>query len=144
MARNKIPKLSEAEKTALHEGYLHGKSPVFRMRCHIILLKSQGYISKDIAALHGYPTQTSINSWVNRYLQSGISGLSNKKGQGRKAILNAELDSEQIRKSVQAERQRLNMAKEELEKELSKNFSTKTLQRFLKKISVPINEYEKT
>lgn len=138
MARNKIPKLTESEKSALHDGYLHGKSPVFRMRCHIVLLKSQGYISKDIAALHGYPTQTSINHWVTRYLKEGISGLSNKKGQGRKAILNAELHGEQIRKSVQAERQRLNVAKEELEQVLSKGFSTRTLQRFLKKISVPI------
>jgi transposase len=140
MARNKIPKLSDAEKVALNNGYLHGKTAVFRMRCHIILLKSQGYISKTIADLHGYPTQTSINSWVNRYLEHGISGLSNKKGQGRKAILNPALHGEQIRKSVQAERQRLNVAKEELETELSKEFSVKTLQRFLKKISVPITE----
>lgn len=144
MSRNKIPKLSEAEKLALHESYLHGKSSVFRMRCHIILLKSQGFISKDIAALHGYPTQTSINNWVTRYLKDGISGLSNKEGQGRKPILNAEIHGEQIRKSVQAERQRLNVAKEELEKELSKEFSVKTLQRFLKKTSVPIDELEKT
>jgi hypothetical protein len=140
MARNKIPKLSETEKAALHEGYLHGKTAVFRMRCHIILLKSQGYISKTIADLHGYPTQTSINSWVNRYLKSGISGLSNKKGQGRKPILDTELHGAQIRKSVQAERQRLNVAKEELEKELTKEFSIKTLQRFLKKTSAPIDE----
>jgi transposase len=140
MARNKIPKLSEAEKATLNEGYLHGKTAVFRMRCHIILLKSQGFISKKIAALHGYPTQTSINSWVTRYLEHGISGLSNKKGQGRKAILDAALHGQQIRKSVQAERQRLNIAKEELQKELSKEFSVKTLQRFLKKISVPITE----
>jgi transposase len=140
MARNKIPKLNEEEKAALHEGYVHGKTAVFRMRCHIILLKSQGYISKTIAALHGYPTQTSINTWVKRYLEHGISGLSNKKGQGRKAILNSELHGEQIRKNVQAERQRLNVAKEILEKELSKEFSVKTLQRFLKKTSVPIIE----
>jgi transposase len=104
------------------------------------LLKNQGYISKTIADLHGYPTQTSINSWVNRYLEHGISGLSTKKGQGRKAILNPALHGEQIRKSVQAERQRLNVAKEELETKLSKEFSVKTLQRFLKKISVPITE----
>jgi hypothetical protein len=58
MARNKILKLSEEEKSALHEGYLNGKTAVFRMRCHIIVLKNQGYILKTIAALHSYPTQT--------------------------------------------------------------------------------------
>ena len=139
MARNKIPKLSEVERLSLYRGYSEGKTAVFRMRCHIILLKSQGLISKEIASLYGYPTQTSINKWVKRYEEKGISGLSNKEGQGRKPILNAVEHGVQIRKNVQAERQRLSIAKEELEKELSLEFSTKTLKRFLKKISVPIN-----
>ena len=57
-------------------------------------------------------------------------------------ILRTEEDLERVREKVSEHRQRIGLAKEDLEKELGKQFSEKTLRRFLKKTVVDINEYE--
>lgn len=122
------------------EGYYRNDSGVFSRRCHIILLKSRGLDSKEIGLIVG-SNQNTVNNWVKRYESSGIEGLSTKPGQGRKAILNQQEDTEIIRKKVQEERQRLKLIKNELEEELNKNFSMKTLTRFLKTLSAGGNEF---
>ncbi len=61
-------------------------------------------------------------------------GLSTKAGRGRKPIL-GEGDEAKISETVRQGRQRLGQAKEILQKELDKNFSLKTLKRFLKSIT---------
>ena len=48
-----------------------------------------------------------------------------------------------MRKAVVEERQRLSQAKLLLEQQFGKEFSLKTLKRFLKKLSAATNEYEK-
>lgn len=140
MGKKRVPTLNLEQIKALEEGFRNDKNPTYRMRCHLVLLKSQGRSSKEISLLHGYPTQATINNWLTRYEKEGISGLRTSKGQGRKPILNKAAHEAQIKKSVKAERQRLSVAKAEIENELSLTFSTKTLTRFLKKISVGTNE----
>ena len=133
--------LSEQERTALLQGYREGKTVVFRQRCHMILLKSEGRTSKDVAAILG-SNLLSVNNWLTRYEQQGISGLATRPGRGRKAILDEQTDEQKVREVVQQERQRLKRAKVILEEELQKSFSEKTLKRFLKGLTVAGNASE--
>ena len=141
MGKTHIPQLTPLQINELEEGYKNGKTHVLRQRCHIVLLKLQGHTAKQIAALKGYPKhQGTINNWVSRYEKVGMSGLKNKKGQGRKPILNKETQRETIEKIVQLERQRLNQAKALIETALQVRMSKKTLTRFLKVLTVSTNE----
>ena len=73
----------------------------------------------------------------------GVDGLKVAKGRGRKPILLQESDLTAVKKAVQDNseecpgdillRQRLRLAREELQGELNKEFSLPTLKRFLKK-----------
>lgn len=131
--------LTIAEKTALEKGYKESKSKFFSQRCHIILLKNQGLTSQEIANIFRITIQP-VNSWCKSYLENGIEGLKTKPGQGRKAILNREEDEQKVKAAIKKERQRLKLAKEDLERELGKSFSTITLKRFLKNLSADGNE----
>lgn len=130
--------LSFLEKISLEEGFKSSTNKFFSRRCHIVLLK-QERSSEDIALIFGITTQ-SVNKWCNNYLRLGIEGLKTKKGQGRKFILDVEKDSTIIRATIEKERQRIKLVKEELEQSLDKKFSSCTLKRFLKKLSADGNE----
>jgi len=73
----------------------NGKSHSFRTNCQIVLLKSEGRISKEIASFLG-TTEQKANRWLWRYKQTGIEGLSIRKGRGRTAILQA-AESESVK-----------------------------------------------
>lgn len=135
----KILKLSSEQRAALEAGYKDFKKSKFSRRCHIILLKSEGYTSKYIATLLRFKDAQPVNNWVKRFESAGIKGLHTKSGQGRKPILDKKTDEAKIRAAVQKERQRLKLAKQELENELGKQFSLLTLKRFLKKLSADGN-----
>jgi len=125
--------LKSTQRAELEEGYKNGK-PVFSRRCHMILLKSENRTSREVAEILG-TNQISVNIWLKRYEQEGIKGLNTRSGQGRKPIFEQKTDEEKVKKAVRNERQRLKHVKEDLEKELEKNFSLKTLKRFLKNLS---------
>ena len=130
--------LTQAEKTELEKGYKESKSKIFSRRCHMVLLKNQGLTSQEIATIFGVTFQP-VNSWCKKYLKQGIEGLKTKPGQGRNPILNIKEDETKVKAIVKKERQRLKLAKEELEKELGKTFSLLTLKRFLKNLSADGN-----
>ncbi len=136
MGKKRIPVLTDLESQELHNLYMKGKSHKIRQNAHIILLKSQGYSSKYITGLSGYPkNQTSINSWVKRYELFGVAGLKNKSGQGRKPILNQVAHENIVKELVKSERQRLTYAKSLIENQLEVTMSKKTLTRFLKRLT---------
>lgn len=134
-------KLSDEARVALEKGHSNGTSAAFRKRCQMVLLKSQGRTSEEIAGIVG-GCEVVVNCWVSRYGQHGLAGLQTRPGRGRKAILNAETDLERIREAVSQNRQRIGLAKAELEEALEKNFCQRTLQRFVKKTVDAINESE--
>jgi|AP41_2_1055478.scaffolds.fasta_scaffold191601_1 Transposase and inactivated derivatives len=136
----KILKLTSEERQALKEGYKSSGSGVFSQRCHIILLKSGNRSSKEIGEIVGV-TDQAVNNWVKRYKSEGLSGLFTKPGQGRKPILDPISESLKVREVVESERQRLKNAQAILEKELGKEFSVKTLQRFLKNLGQGGSEF---
>jgi len=138
MGRIKRVELTAAEVAALEDIYRQGTNPALGRRCQMILLKSQGRTSSEIAGILG-GCHVVVNNWVHRYLEHGIEGLQTKPGRGRKAILQED-DLESVRASVAEHRQRLSVAKAELEQTLGKSFCQETLARFVKKTVVSISE----
>ena len=130
--KKKFIKLNEAEKITLQEGGKNGKAQAFRERCHCLWLSSQGYEVKELAKIFRV-SEISIYGWLKRWEQSGIVGLRDKEGRGRKPILQA-ADLPQIKKQVQENAQRLKIARSILKEELGREFSAKTLKRFLKSL----------
>ncbi len=130
-------KLTVAQRAELEDGYKSG-APIFSKRCHMVLLKSEDRTSKQVADLL-LTNEVSVNNWMNRYKKEGIQGLKTKAGRGRKPIFNRQTDEEKVRAVVKKERQRLRFAKGELEAALEKEFSLKTLKRFLKNLSADGN-----
>jgi transposase len=137
MGRVNIPILNESAKSALEQGQKNGKTHTFRTRCHVILLKSTGRTSADVALIIGM-TYVSVNSWVKRYKDFGIDGLQTLPG--RKPLLNKEIDKESILRAVKAHRQRLQTAKVEWEEQSGKTISISTLKSFLKVLTDDIKE----
>lgn len=132
--------LDDNQRQELENGYRNGNSHSFRTNCHLVLLKSEGRKSKDIASFLGI-TEQKVNRWLWRYKIEGIKGLEIREGRGRTAILQTK-DTGLIKEAVQKHRQRIARAKAELEKSLGKEFSQKTLERFLKNLTADINESE--
>ena len=138
MGRIKRVELTSAQVAALEHIYRQGTNPALGRRCQMILRKSQGRTSSEVAAIVG-GCQVVVNNWVHRYLDHGIEGLQTKPGRGRKAILQED-DLESVRAAVAQHRQRLSVAKAELEQTLGKSFCQETLARFVKKTVVSISE----
>jgi len=82
----------------------------------------------------------SVNSWLHRYLNEGITGLLTKEGRGRKPKIDKITDKSSILEAVKNNRQRLQTAKSEWESESSKSVSRDTFRRFLKALADDIKE----
>ena len=130
--------LDDTQRADLEQGHRNGKAHTFRQHCQIVLLKAQGRKSQDIAALLGCSTRC-VNDWLHRFKDEGIQGLHIKPGRGRKAILSEQTDSAKVRQAVKRHRQRIKLAKAELEDSLGKEFSQRTLVRFLKNLTADTN-----
>jgi transposase len=133
MGRTIKIQLSDEQRTALENTYRTGASHALRIRCQMILLKSEGRKSLEIADFLGF-CQQSVNNWLHRYQAGGIQALETTAGGGRPPILDAASDVAAVRVAVQNHRQRIGMAKAELEETLAKQFCERTLIRFLKNL----------
>ena len=76
-------------------------------------------------------SRPTVYTWFNRWQTGGLAGLANAGGQGRRPILDA-IDAAPVAAAVQANRQQLKNVAATLRQELAKNFSARTLRRFLK------------
>lgn len=140
MGKTKIIELTEEKRRELENGWRNGTSHAFRQRCQMILLKSEQRTSLEISRLVGSCEMT-VNNWLKRYQAEGFKGLRMRAGRGRKSILQAE-DFERVKAQVKVSRQRISVARAELEASLAKGFSVSTLKRFLKKTVAATNELE--
>jgi len=131
--------LNDKTRAELEAGYRRDTSHTFRQRCQMVLLKAQGRKSKEIAAMFGCG-EKSVNDWLHRYRSEGINGLRTKAGRGRPAILSAESDAATVREAVRQHRRRISQAKAALEADLGKEFSQRTLVRFLKNLTADISD----
>ena len=140
MGKTKIIELTEEKRQELENGWRNGASHAFRQRCQMVLLKSEQRTSLEISRQVGSCEMT-VNNWLKRYQEEGFKGLQMRPGRGRKSILQAE-DFERVKAQVQVSRQRISVARAELEASLAKGFSVSTLKRFLKKTVAVTNGLE--
>jgi transposase len=139
MGRVNTPILNTEAKNALEQGFKTGKTHAFRVRCQLVLLKSENRKSKDVAKIVKM-CEMSVNNWLVRYADEGIEGLKTKKGRGRKPLITKVTDEASVLESIKANRQRLQTAKAEWEVQSGKSVSRDTLRRFLKVLADDINE----
>jgi len=141
MGKTKVIELTVAQREELENGYRNGQTHSFRQRCQMILLKSEERTSVEVVGILGSCEMT-VNNWLKRFKAEGIEGLRTRPGRGRKTILQA-ADLEQVKRAVKQSRQKISVARAELEESLGKEFSHSSLKRFLKKTLVATNELEK-
>ncbi|MCA0238080.1 MAG: helix-turn-helix domain-containing protein [Bacteroidetes bacterium] len=136
-------KLSEEQRKELERGFKSGNKPIFRQRCHYILLSDRGYEIPQIAELYRVTRQL-VGRWFERYKQQGMAGLHTAKGRGEKPILrldNAE-HVQTVKNLVDQHAQDLNPVLAALEEQLKQPLSKRTLHRFLKKLVTSGNASE--
>ena len=80
-----------------------------------------------------------VYGWLNRWEGKGIVGLRDLPGRGRKPILGA-ADLAQVKQRVQANAQQLRVARVALKADLEREFSDKTLRRYLKNLLADIKD----
>jgi transposase len=129
--------LTESERSELTLGFRTGTSHCFRMRCHALLLKSEGLSSVRVGE-QSEMTAQSVNGWVKRFQSEGIKGLYTRPGQGRKPIMDSS-DEEAVRKAIESDRQSVRSAKEEWQKTSGKEASELTFRRFLSALAQDID-----
>ncbi len=144
MPKIKMLRATADQKAALTKGAKYGSTPSFRLRCQAMLLKCDADNPRtSLAIAQGLGCcEMSVNDWMTRFLEQGIDGLKVASGRGRKGILQKHSDLEAVRRAVGNSRQRISLAKAELEQELGKEFSCLTLRRFLKKTVAATNELD--
>lgn len=131
--RQRFACLTPDEVATLQDGHKHGPQFQFRSRCLCLLLSHQQQPVKWLKE-HFQVSQLTIYSWLDAWEQVGLRGLYNKAGQGRKPILTA-ADQALVSQHVQAHIQQLKLARQTLRTELNREFSQKTLSRFLKSMA---------
>jgi transposase len=133
----KKPGLNAEQQKELTEVFRTYPSPAVRSRCQMVLLKEDGYSSKQIASIVR-SCEVTVNKWVGRYLLEGIEGLYTKPGRGRKPILDKVADKPLVTQSIEQHRQSLKKARAAISEQSGKEFSTQTLRRFLKELTTDI------
>ena len=116
----RVRPLTDTEVQSLEHQYKNALRHHFRTRCKTILLSHQNVSAPKIAERLEKDVDT-IYNWINRYGESGLSGLHNRKGQGNRATL-GDLTKKQIgalEKEVADEPQNLNKVSENYPQNLS-------------------------
>ena len=137
-----IENLTEEQKSSLKKGYTHGKSPLYRRKCHCILLNHSGRTVKDLASLFEVSI-LSIQNWLKQWERQGIEGLKLKPGRGRKPKLNIDEKThvETVKTLIENEPKNLNRVTTQIADQLGVEVSKKTLQRFLKNLNTDGNDF---
>lgn len=121
----------------MEEGFRHGKSHAYRMRCRVILLKSQGLTSKEVG-VQTEMTHISVNSWLKRFALEGIKGLATRPGRGRRPLMDYS-DEEAVRRAIENDRQSVKKAKEAWQQASGKEASESTFRAFLSALARDID-----
>jgi len=132
LVQKRFIQLTSEETVTLQEGMKNGTAHLFRKRCHCLILSSEGYQVRDLAQVLDVSSNT-IYGWLNRWEKKGIVGLRDLPGKGRKPILSL-ADFALVKQRVQQNAQQLRLARLELKEDLKRDFSEKTLRRYIKNL----------
>lgn len=133
LMRPRFAHLSPDEVATLQDGHKHGPQFQFRNRCLCLLLSHQQQPVKWLKEQFQV-SQLTIYNWLNAWEKQGLRGLYNKPGQGRTPILTV-ADQAKVTHYVEQHSQQLKLARHTLRTELNRDFSQKTLSRFLKSVA---------
>ncbi len=137
MGKTKIVQLTDEQHIALEKGYRKGKSHTFRMRCQMILLKSEKRTSLEVAGVLGC-CEMAVNNWLKRYCAEGLIGLETRAGRGRPPILSHQnpLHLHKVKMEIKKHPNSVKTVVARLEEDLDLVMHPETLRRFLKKTSI--------
>ena len=126
-------KLTEAELITVEEGHKNGSQFQFRNRCQCLILSNQGKTVSELAQFFEVSTIT-IYGWLDRWERSGVCGLINKPGRGRKPILSAQNPKHisSVKAAVGKNAQSVKAVLAELESATGETMSVDTIKRFFK------------
>jgi len=131
-----IENLTEEQKSSLRMGYKYGNSPLYRRKCHCILLNHSGKTTKELSSIFSVSVQ-SIQRWLKLWERQGIEGLKLKPGRGRKPKLKTSESKhvETVKMLVENDPKNLLRVTAQIEDKLGIEVSKKTLKRFLKNLN---------
>lgn len=137
MGKTKTIELTLEQRSALEHGYRKGKSHVFRMRCQMVLLKSEKRSSLEVSEILGC-CEIVINRWLSRYKAEGITGLETRAGRGRKPKLSTQnpLHLQRVKAEIAKHPQSVKTVIAKLEEDLNVALHPDTLKRFLKRLVI--------
>ena len=137
MGKTKIVELTAEQRAELEKGYRTGKSHCFRLRCQMILLKSEKRTSVKVAEVLGC-CEMVVNNWLVRYQAEGLAGLATRAGRGRPPILSQQNPDhlEKVAAEIKKHPNSVKTVVALLEKDLDLRMHPETLKRFLKKTSI--------
>ena len=135
MGKTRVIELTTEQRTVLENGHRKGTSHALRMRCQMVLLKSEQRSSLEVGKILGC-CEIVINRWLNRYEVEGIKGLETRSGRGRKPRLSTQnpLHLQTVKAEIAKHPQSVKTVIATLEEELDLQMHPDTLKRFLKKM----------
>lgn len=135
MGKTRIIDLTDEQRAALEKGYRKGKNHAFRLRCQMILLKSEKRSSVEISRILGC-CEVVINNWLTRFEQEGIQGLQTRAGRGRKPKLSTQnpVHLQKVKAEIASHPQSVKTVVAKLEQDLDLQMHPDTLKRFLKRL----------
>ncbi len=135
MGKTKIVQLNEEQRAELEKGYKNGKSHAFRIRCRMVLLKSEKRSSVEVADFLGC-CEVAVNNWLARYEEQGIEGLKTRAGRGRPPILSQQNPEhlQKVKAEIEKHPNSVKTVVARLEEDLDLLMHPETLKRFLKKM----------
>ena len=137
MGKTKVIELIAEQRAELEKGYRTGKSHCFRLRCQMILLKSEKRTSVKVAEVLGC-CEMVVNNWLVRYQAEGMAGLATRAGRGRPPILSVQnpVHLKKVAAEIKKHPNSVKTVVAVLEAELDLAMHPETLKRFLKKTSI--------
>ena len=128
-------KLTEPEIETLQQGHKNGSQFQFRHRCFCLILSHHGKTVPELAQFFEV-SRVTVYSWFDAWEQSGICGLMNQKGQGRKPILSLQnpVHVSKVKAAIAKNPQSVKSAVAELAPQLAVQMHPETLKRFLKNL----------
>ena len=137
MGKTKVIELNDEQRSELEKGYRTGKSHTFRLRCQMVLLKSEKRTSVEVAEVLGC-CEMAVNNWLARYLSEGVKGLATRAGRGQPPILSSQnpVHLAKIKAEIKRHPNSVKTVVAHLEKDLALSLHPETLKRFLKKMVI--------
>jgi len=128
-------KLIEPELKTLQEGHKNGSQFQFRNRCFCLILSSQGKTVVELSRFFEI-SRITVYAWFDAWEKSGLVGLMNKPGQGRKPILSLQNAAHvnQVKAAIKRNPQSVKSVVAELESKIGSLMHPETLKRFLKNL----------